>query len=245
MRYAVISDVHSNLEALQVVIDDFKKENVDKVICCGDIIGYGPNPKECIELISGMKNAEVIMGNHDAAVADKIGTSDFNENAKKAIEINKSLLADGEFAYLSSLKYEHREGGFLFVHGSPREPVMEYLNTPAKLRENAAVMKERICFVGHTHVPMVFSMAGAGKEELFALEKENTFVLKDENKYIVNAGSVGQPRDGDNRSCFLYLDTEEKKVTFRRLKYNIEKVREKMKKVNLPEHLANRLYYGK
>jgi len=245
MRYAVISDIHSNLEALQVVIDDIKKENVDKVICCGDIIGYGPNPKECIELISSMKNAEIIMGNHDAAVADKIDTSDFNENAKKAIEINRSLLVDRELAYLSALKYEHREAGILFVHGSPRDPVMEYLSTLTKLRENIAVMKERICVVGHTHVPMVFSMDEAGKEEILDIEKENTFVLKDENRYIINAGSVGQPRDSDNRSCFIYLDTDKKTVSFRRLKYDIEKVQEKMKEVDLPEFLISRLYYGK
>jgi len=245
MRYAVISDIHSNLEALQCVIDDIKKENVDKVICCGDIIGYGPNPKECIELISGMKNAEVIMGNHDAAVADKIDTSTFNKYAKKAIKINRSLLSDGDITYLSALKYAHREVEILFVHGSPSDPIIEYLNTLTKLRENITVMKERICIVGHTHVPMVFSMDGAEKGEILALEKENTFILKDENKYIINAGSVGQPRDGDNRSCFIYLDTEKKMVTFRRLKYDIEKVQENMKEVDLPEYLANRLYYGK
>ena len=206
MKYAIISDIHSNLEALQVVIADIKKENVDKVICCGDIVGYGPNPKECVELISDIKNVEVIMGNHDAAIADKIDTSDFNENAKKAIEINRSMLTDGEIVYLSTLKYECREEGFLFVHGSPRDTVMEYLSTLTKLRENIAVMRERRCVVGHTHIPMIYSMDEEGKEEILDIEKENEFILKDGNKYIINAGSVGQPRDEDNRSCFIYLD---------------------------------------
>jgi len=245
MKYAVISDIHSNFEALQVALDDIQKEKVDKILCCGDIVGYGPNPEECIEALRNIQGIEITMGNHDAAVAGKIDTADFNDYAITATEINKLLLTDENTRYLSMLKYQHKEQGILFVHGSPNDLVMEYMTTLKILRENIGRMKTPICVAGHTHLPMVYSVDNTGKEEILDIEGEEDVVLKDDVKYIINAGSVGQPRDRDNRSCFIYLDTDKKIVKFRRLKYDIGNVQEKMKNAGLPEYLITRLSYGK
>jgi len=245
MMYAIISDIHSNLGALHVVLEDIKKEKVDKVICCGDIVGYGPNPQECIETLKNIQGVEITMGNHDAAVAEKIDITDFNDYAITAVEINKGLLADEDIRYLSMLQYQYEEQSILFVHGSPNVPVMEYMTTLKILRENIGRMKSPICVAGHTHLPMVYSLSSDGKEEIFDIQGEEVIPLKEDVEYIINVGSVGQPRDGDNRSCFIYLDTDEKYVRFRRLKYDIEKVQMKMKKVKLPEYLITRLAYGK
>ena len=245
MKYAIISDIHSNKEALQSVLDDISKNRVDKIICLGDIVGYGPNPKECIELLKSLPNVEVILGNHDAAIIEKTNIADFNDNAKEAIKINKTLITETELEYISSLKMSYAENGVLFVHGSPRDPINEYLMTMKKLQENMELFSEKICFVGHTHLPLVYVKTDLGTDYIENIEGNQEISIMADRRYIINTGSVGQPRDGDTRACFLYYDTSENKVTYCRLKYDIESVQKKMKDLQLPEFLINRLTEGK
>ena len=245
MKYAIISDIHSNLEALQTTLEHIKNEKVDKVVCLGDIVGYGPNPKECINLIKSIAGAEVLLGNHDAGIINKTDINEFNEYAKQAIEINKGLLSEEEEKYLSTLKEKHSETGILFVHGSPRDSLNEYLSTMKKLQENMDLFSERICFVGHTHLPLVYVKTDLGTDYVENVENNQEIDILDDRRYIVNAGSVGQPRDEDNRVCFLYYDTDEKKITYQRLKYDIESVKKRMKSIGLPGYLINRLNVGK
>jgi len=241
----MIADIHSNIEALKVVIKQIQGSGVDRTICLGDIVGYGPNPKECIELIKTLPDVEVILGNHDAAVINKTEIKDFNEYAKQAIEINKGLLTEEDKEYLTTLKEKHTETDILFVHGSPRDPLNEYLLTMKKLQENIELFNEKICFGGHTHLPLVYSRSGSGEDHIENPEDNQEFKLLEDRKYIINVGSVGQPRDGDNRACFVYYDTSENKITYCRLKYDIESVQKKMKNLQLPKFLINRLSEGK
>ncbi|PIV53636.1 MAG: metallophosphoesterase [Elusimicrobia bacterium CG_4_10_14_0_8_um_filter_37_32] len=245
MKYAIISDVHSNLEALQIVLEHIRNTGVDKVICLGDIVGYGPNPKECVDLVKAISNVEVVLGNHDAAIIDKTNIHSFNDYAKEAIRINKTLITNTELEYISSLKTINVESGLLFVHGSPRDHINEYLTTLNKLQENTEFFNEQICFVGHTHLPLIYAKLNSGEYYVDNPENNQEFKLLDDRKYIINTGSVGQPRDHDSRCCFLYYDTEEKKITYCRLQYNIESVQKKMSDLQLPEFLITRLSYGK
>jgi putative phosphoesterase len=245
MRYAIISDIHSNLEALEVVVEDITKTGVEKIICCGDIVGYGPNPKECISLLKTLNNIDLILGNHDAALISKIELKDFNYYAKKAIEINKTLTSEDEIKYLASLNETYCRDDIFCVHGSPRDPINEYLTTIKRLRDNVAIIKEKVCFCGHTHLPFVYAYTSLGTDYVENIYDGKEIKLLDDRKYIINIGSVGQPRDDDNRSCFVYYDSEDKKIIFKRLSYDIVAVQEKMKKLNFPEFLIARLSLGR
>jgi len=244
MKYAIISDIHSNLEALELVLKDIARNGVDKIICCGDVVGYGPNPKECIETLKSIPNIEILMGNHDAAIVGKINIDDFNDDARQAIQINRMLITEKEIAEISLWKTTYRENGILFVHGSPRDPLKEYLLTMGKLRQNMDLFAEKICFVGHTHVPLVYVKTNPGSDFVEDGENGKELKIKDEERYIINPGSVGQPRDEDARASFVYFDSGRNTIRFRRLFYDIKSVQKKMKHLNISEFLINRLSYG-
>lgn len=247
MKYAIISDIHSNLEALQVVLEHIKKNRIDKVICCGDVVGYGPNPNECLGLLLKTPNISVVVGNHDEAVCggERTNIEKFNDYAKKAVQINKGIISPENSNYLKTLPLTYAEDNLLFLHGSPRNPVNEYLVNFLSLHDNIKLFSEKICFVGHSHNPLIYSQTTEGEEQTNTIEGEKEIVLEDNRRYFINVGSVGQPRDEDNRSCFVYYDSNLMKISFIRLKYDIEKVQKKMKNLNIPEFLINRLLYGK
>lgn len=244
MKYAILSDIHSNIEALQAALDEIGRLGVKKIICCGDVIGYGPNPKECLDLIRGLKHKEVLSGNHEAAASGKILISDLNEYAGRAIVVNNSLIGDSERVYMYSLKETHSEDNMFFVHGSPRKPLHEYLSSRESMKENLMLIKERICFVGHTHYPLIYSINESGAEHLDAVCENKEFNLVDGRKYIINVGSAGQPRDSDNRGCFVFFNSSKNIVVFHRFTYDIKAVQEKMKSLCLPECLISRLSIG-
>ena len=211
MRRALISDIHGNLEALEVVLDDIKAQGVSEIYCLGDIIGYGPNPRECIDRV--MEHCAVtLLGNHDqGAMFDPDG---FNIGAERAIFWTREQLEspndrDGNerrWEFLGELPRSYRSGPFLFVHGSPRNPLSEYIFPEDiynhRKMERLFQLVERYCFQGHTHVPGVFT---EGFQFYAPEEIDNEYTLG-EGKLMINVGSVGQPRDGDNRACYVILD---------------------------------------
>ena len=247
---AIISDIHGNLEALTAVLEDIRGKGVEEIICLGDIVGYGPNPTECLNRARGFTLS--ILGNHEEAVLFRAGSRDFRVRAEVAIEWTKEQLFDvdptagqGGLKFLHSLQETHEDGGELFVHGSPRQPLRDYVY-PKDVR-NRGKMQDifaripALCFCGHTHLPGVF-------------EENGTFIhpedlpmgvyLTGSEKVMVNVGSVGQPRDGDRRSCYVTFDGEA--VVFRRVDYNID---ETVKKIyaakGLDRSLGDRLRAGK
>jgi len=247
--FAIISDIHSNIEALSVVLDDIEKQGATDILCLGDIIGYGPNPRECVEIAFNWKFS--LCGNHEEAVL--FYADDFNVNARKAINWTKDQLNSLEYDrqenyrlwdFLGNLKSEVREGDVLYVHGSPRLPTREYVlprdsSDHAKLGEIFSMI-DSTCFVGHTHYPGVFT-----DDFKFRTLKEldYSYQLEPGKKSLVNIGSVGQPRDGDNRASYVLFDGES--VRWRRLDYDFETT---MKKIvdtgELPAYLAQRLKDG-
>jgi len=250
MKRAIISDIHANLEALQAVLAHIGTLNVDETICLGDIIGYGPNPMECLDLV--MDNCQLtILGNHDqAAIFDPEG---FNPVAIKAIFLHRELLesdrssrGDRRWDFLGELPRRHDEGRYLFVHGSPRDPTNEYVfpeHIYEKQRMNSLMSRfEKYCFQGHTHIPGLFSEAGA----FISPEQRDHFFRLDSDKSMFNVGSVGQPRDDNPRSCFVILDTEEKTVEYHRVEYDVQKTREKIHAIpELDNMLGDRLVAGR
>jgi predicted phosphodiesterase len=211
VRRALISDIHGNLEALEVVLDDIKAQGIEEIFCLGDIIGYGPNPRECIDRV--MDNAKItLLGNHDqGAMFDPDG---FNIGAERAIFWTREQLEspsdrsnnERRWEFLGMLPRSHRQDAFLFVHGSPRNPLSEYIFPEDiynhRKMERLFQLVEKYCFQGHTHVPGVFT---EGYQFYAPEEIDNEYTLG-EGKVMINVGSVGQPRDGDPRACYVILE---------------------------------------
>ncbi|GIX01973.1 MAG: metallophosphoesterase [Thermogutta sp.] len=252
VKRAIISDIHSNLEALQAVLEDIKQQGVEEIYCLGDIVGYGPNPRECIDLV--MKHCKVcLLGNHDqGALFDPEG---FNVGAEKAIFWTRQQLEEHggnpaeayrRWDYLGERPRIHREGPIVYVHGSVRNPLNEYvfpedIYTPAKLQKLFSLI-DKCSFQGHTHTPGVFT----DSIEFFSpQELENgEFDLDSVEKAMINVGSVGQPRDGDPRAC--YVIQEGNRVRFRRVPYDVEKTIEKIYAIpDLDNFLGDRLRDGR
>jgi predicted phosphodiesterase len=246
---AIVSDIHSNLEAFLAVLEDAKARNAEKIYCLGDIVGYGPNPNECLDI--AQKFDIVLMGNHDEAVLFE--PKDFNLRAEMAVEWTRKEITQGNgsredkqrrWTFLKELVEIHEEGDIMFVHGSPRKPLREYIfprdvNDRRKLADVFSRIK-RLCFVGHTHVPGIFTedMTYVHPSELY-----NIYML-DGRKTLLNVGSVGQPRDGNKEACYVTYD--EDSVVFRRVPYDIEKTVEKIYSIPaLDDSLGDRLREGR
>ena len=252
MKRALISDIHSNLEALHAVLADVKEQEIEEVYCLGDVVGYGPNPRECIDQI--MKCDVCLLGNHDqGALFDPEG---FNTGAERAIFWTRSQLEDcsGEaedgvlrWDFLGELPRNHRDGPYLFVHGSARNPLNEYVFPEdiynRRKMEKIFALVEKYAFQGHTHVPGVFTE----DFRFFSPEEvDHVFEFTDE-KAMINVGSVGQPRDGDPRSCYVILQDEPvPQVRFRRVDYPREETIQKIYDIpELDNFLGDRLRDGR
>ena len=248
MKRAIISDIHSNLEAFEAVLKDIDTQGVDEIYCLGDLVGYGPNPLEVTDLV--MKRVKkCLLGNHDhAALIDPEG---FNVSAEQAIywtrdqlESNSDGKASQRWDFLGELPRQLREDDFLFVHGSPRNPLNEYVFQEdiydAKKMERLFAVIPKYCFQGHTHVPGVFTEAG---EFLLPSEIDHVYTLG-AGKAMINVGAVGQPRDRDSRACYVIL--EGNVVTYRRVEYDFEKTNAKIEAVfDLDNYLGIRLKGGR
>lgn len=249
VKRALISDIHSNLEGLTAVLADIRAQGVEEIFCLGDIIGYGPNPRECIDLISEVCKV-TILGNHDqGAMFDPEG---FNAGAERAIFWTRDQLEGrhGDPAanarrwdFLGTLPRMHRDDGYLFVHGSPRNPLNEYVfpedvHHPKKM-EKLFSLVDKFCFQGHTHVPGVFTPEG----QFIRPEQMDYRYQFNGGKVMVNVGSVGQPRDGDPRSCYVIL--EDDALTYRRVEYPLDVTVEKIHAIpELDNFLGDRLRKG-
>jgi diadenosine tetraphosphatase ApaH/serine/threonine PP2A family protein phosphatase len=241
MRILVLSDVHANLAAFQAVLDDAAGK-WDKIWYLGDLVGYGPNPNECVELLRRHDHL-ALSGNHDWAALDKLDISDFNEEARTAVLWTRDTLTEASLAFLDSLPAKRKQNQFTLAHASPRHPVWEYIVDYETARENFEHFSTPYCLVGHTHVPVL--IAEDTDDDLFVLTPtyQETIYLED-TRVIINPGSVGQPRDADPRAAYALLNSEELTWEFHRVAYPVEETQAQMRDLGLPEALAARLAYG-
>ncbi len=233
MRIAIISDIHSNLEALEKSLELIKEKSVDEILCLGDIIGYGANPNECIDLVR-QTTPYVLLGNHDEAAAELSKTEYFNPFARMAAEWTNRELTDENRHFIHGLRFTLSHDNLFFVHASPHEPEeWHYILSPADAQFNFQYFLQPICFVGHSHVPGLFC------EDIWTQE------VVPEKKFIVNVGSIGQPRDNDWRLSFGIFDTEEWRYENIRAEYDVTSAAAKIRKAGLPKPLAERLFVGR
>jgi predicted phosphodiesterase len=241
MKIAVISDVHGNLEALENVLRDIEKQGAEKIHFLGDAVGYGCNPNECVKMISDHCDIK-ILGNHDYAALGLEEIDNFNQLAQTSIQWTQEALKAKATEILADFEMESDFHDFHLVHGSPSEPELwHYILTTAQAKGEFDNFLQPVCFVGHSHLPAIFIRDEDG--EISKTTREKIELAKDK-KYIINVGSVGQPRDGDPRSCYLLLDVGSGLAVYRRIDYNIKKAQEKMQKAKLPEFLIERLAIG-
>jgi diadenosine tetraphosphatase ApaH/serine/threonine PP2A family protein phosphatase len=240
MRLAVLSDIHSNLAALDAVRADLP--TVDEVWVLGDTVGYGPQPNEVIAALQEM-GARSVMGNHDGAAIGAVDTGWFNPDAGRAIAWTSEVIDDNSRAYLATLPEIRVQDDLTAVHGSPRDPIWEYIVSSSVAAENLSAFSTRICLHGHTHVPVVFQADGDAVEPV--LPTLDVPVSIAEGRALVNPGSVGQPRDGNPAASYLVLDTDAGTVQFHRVSYDIDATQKLMREVGLPARLVERLSYGR
>ncbi len=243
MRYAIIADIHANLAAFKAVLEDIEIQgSVDKLWCLGDVVGYGPDPHECIELLR-QTNHVCVAGNHDWAATGKIDTGNFNTAAAEAAHWTAEHLTRSDVSYLANLPLVIEEEEFTLVHGSPREPIWEYVISVGIARENFSRFKSPYCLVGHSHIPQIFSLDEDGNCSASRFSRNIKLVLGI-NRLIINPGGVGQPRDGNPQASYAIYDSEAKTVRLRRVPYDIASTQDKMVKSGLPMRLVARLSYG-
>jgi len=243
MRYAIIADIHANLTAFQAVLEDIKhRGGVEEVWCLGDVVGYGPDPHQCIELLR-QYNHVCVAGNHDWAAIDKLSLSEFNPDAAAACRWTAQQLSPEDVEYLESLPLVIEKDNFTLVHGSPREPIWEYLLSVSNARENFAYFHSQFCLVGHSHVPSTFKYTETG-DCSFSPFKANIGLVLGRSRLIINPGGIGQPRDGDPRASYAMFDSEARMVRLYRVPYDIGITQARMVEHNLPMRLVARLSYG-
>ncbi len=241
MRYGIISDIHGNLEALTIVLEELENSNIDKYMCLGDIVGYGANPNECITLIRE-KTDIIIAGNHDHAAVGLTRTDNFNPYAKRAVEwTNKTLITENiEFLKGLSLNLVIDET-IMIVHSTPSRPeIWNYIFSTYEARREFSYYSEPIGFIGHSHQPLIFH----GDGERCYLYRDNRITINLEERYLINVGSVGQPRDGNPKACYCIYDNDESIVEIYRTEYDVETARQKIIDAGLPEVLGDRLIEG-
>jgi predicted phosphodiesterase len=242
MRIGIFSDTHANIEALQAVMASFKKEGVDKYVCLGDTVGYGANPNECCDVVRDVA-AFTILGNHDAAVAGRMDYSYYYDAARQALDLHASLLTPENMRWLQALPYEVREGHISYCHGSPVNiEEFEYIFAP---EQAARCLPEwdrlaDVTFIGHSHLCKSFALEPDDVHEVVAQK----FELRSGHKYIISVGSVGQPRDYDNRASYTIYDDEKRVFEFKRVAYDIDSAAQKIFNAKLERNFGNRLFIG-
>jgi len=246
MKFAIIADIHANLEALQVVLADTKDQKCTHYACVGDVVGYGANPRECLEIVRKM-GMPVVKGNHDEYCSTEEQLDGFNPHAAEAVNWTRRQLDDSERQWLRDLKYLRMVTSFSMVHATLDGPqrwgyVFDKLQAAASFPyQNTAV-----CFFGHTHVPVAFVRdTGAGGQMVVRGGTYSKFKVEPARKYFVNVGSVGQPRDNNPKAAYVVYDMDEGTIELRRLDYDIAGAQKKILDAGLPPRLAERLAYGK
>lgn len=243
MRILLLSDIHGNLVALETALAHAPA--YDQIWCLGDIVGYGPAPNECCEVLREHQ-ALVLLGNHDAAVVGKLSLENFTENARRALQWTLKQLKPENVTWLTGhVPLQQRPADDLtLVHASPRDPLEEYIHHPYVALENMSHFDTSVCLYGHTHVPMLYRLR-ASERVLSTLHLTEQSQVKLEPQSLLNPGSVGQPRDGDPRASFLLLDLERRVFSHFRVEYDIESVLRAILEAGLPPRLAYRLTEGR
>jgi diadenosine tetraphosphatase ApaH/serine/threonine PP2A family protein phosphatase len=240
-RFVVFSDIHANLPALTAFLGEVDTAGFERLYCCGDVVGYGAHPNECCEIIRE-RAIPTVIGNHDYVTVDMADVEYFNEVARRAILWTRERLTAENLAFLESLPFTHQFGDFALVHASPRLPrAWNYVITRGEAQENFEYFEGRICFIGHSHQP--FAVAKLG-ESLVCSTDVDEIPLKPDGRYLINVGSIGQPRDGDSRSCYVSVDLDESVLRFHRLTYAVNDAQKAILDEGLPMELAERLSYG-
>lgn len=240
MRILVISDIHANLTALEAVLADAGE--VDGVWCLGDLVGYGPDPEECVTRVQQLPNLVCLLGNHDAAVMGKLDLEAFNREATLSVNWTREHLSTASLEFLQSLTTRVESMGVTLSHGSPRNPIWEYLLDLNTVLTNFSFFRTKICLVGHTHIPILYSHNGNGSVDWSVPQSGATLTIK--GRAILNPGSVGQPRDRDPRAAYAIFTPEENKWEPRRVVYDVMSVHERIKAAGLPLRHATRLIDG-
>jgi diadenosine tetraphosphatase ApaH/serine/threonine PP2A family protein phosphatase len=240
MRYLIISDIHANLTAFEAVLADAEGQ-WDKIWCLGDVVGYGPDPNECVELLKGFEHIS-LSGNHDWAILDRLDLETFNQDAKEAITWSKEQLTEENLQFLEQLPSRLDLEDFTLAHASPRHPVWEYIVDSKIAAINFQYFENPYCLVGHTHSPVVFEQTE--NEVIAHLPVYDQPLPLNGLRAIINPGSVGQPRDTDSRAAYALLDSDKLTWTHKRIGYDIEATQLRMSQHDMPYRLIARLQYG-
>ncbi|HEY0392749.1 MAG TPA: metallophosphoesterase family protein [Solirubrobacterales bacterium] len=245
MRVAAITDIHSNLPALEAVLEAIEASEVEEIWCLGDVLGYGVEPDACADLVQ--ERCEVcLVGNHDLAVLGGLDISSFSEAAAVAVEWTRDNVADRTLEFLRDLAPDGERSGIGLFHASPRDPVWEYVLSGEQADAGMDANAQRIGLIGHSHVALFFTRPAADEdgETRGAQASDGALLDLGKGSWLVNPGSVGQPRDGDPRAAWLELDTEAQSACFHRVSYEIERAAAPIAAAGLPSRLADRLYTG-
>jgi len=245
VRIAIISDIHGNLEALSSVIFDTRSRNVDKIVCLGDIVGYGANPNECVEMIKTECDF-CLIGNHEAAVFDDSISREFNDFAQYAINWTRENLTKKSAIYINSLSMSQIFDNFTAVHSTPYEPhLWYYISSVEDAIFNFNFFRTKFCLIGHTHVPGTIVLEENGNISVLQPKTFNYGAdFPESAKFIINVGSVGQPRDRNPKACYVIIDTDEKELSFLRVSYDVAQYQKKMRNAGMPEFLIMRVAEG-
>jgi len=245
MKIGILGDIHGNLDALTAVVEVLRRENVDVWVQVGDIVGYGPEPSACIDLVREL-GCVTCLGNHDAAVLGRLDTSYFNNFARAAIHWTAPQLRPSDYEFLNALPYVEEREEFTVVHGTMHMPEQfGYVVSVVEALESFAHQRTRLCFVGHSHVPAIYLRREESPRDIHVVphsEAETSY--RDFEHVLMNVGSVGQPRDEDPRAAYGLVDTDLEIASIRRVAYDIESVQRKIRQAGLPDVLANRLALG-
>jgi diadenosine tetraphosphatase ApaH/serine/threonine PP2A family protein phosphatase len=243
MRVAIATDIHGNRHAFEAVIDAAERDRAEELWCLGDLVGYGGDPDACVELARD-EVAICLAGNHDLAVTGGLGIEEFSRGAAVSAKWTREVITQENLAYLRALSPSGVEEPFGLYHASPRDPIWEYVLSEDLAERCLNAAGQRVCFIGHSHVALAFVRDDAKAETRGALREPGATADLREREWLLNPGSVGQPRDGDPRAAWVLLDTESSQAEWRRSRYDIAGAQDAIRAAGLPDSLADRLGYG-
>jgi predicted phosphodiesterase len=240
MKYAIIADIHGNLDAFQVVLDDIKAQNATHIVCLGDVVGYNAQPKECLQIVRDM-NIPCVKGNHDEYCSSEDALEGFNPHAADAVHWTRNQLTEDDKLWLRELKYTRMAANFTMVHATLDAPQRwGYVFDKLAAAASFPYQNTQVCFFGHTHVPVAFMRDSVVRGGTYS-----KFKIDPAKKYFINVGAVGQPRDNNPKCAYVIYDMDAGTIELRRLDYDIAAAQKKILDAGLPERLAERLAYGR
>jgi predicted phosphodiesterase len=240
MKYAIIADIHGNIDALQVALEDIRAQNATHIVCLGDVVGYNARPRECLQIIRDM-GIPCVKGNHDEYCSSDEHLEGFNPHAADAVHWTRNQLTDDDKKWLRELKYSRMAANFTMVHATLDAPERwGYVFDKLAAAASFPYQTTQMCFFGHTHVPVAFM-----RDTVVRGGTYSKFKVDPAKKYFINVGAIGQPRDNNPKSAYVLFDMDAGTIELRRLEYDIAAAQAKIREAGLPERLAERLAYGR